>query len=164
MLRLHAHCSYCGSLYADEQPWPRYCSHCKNITYRNPLPVAVVLQPIDDGILLVRRGIQPGQGKLALPGGYLDYNEPWENAGAREVLEETGLHIDPLGLQIFDVKSTAGNALLIFATAAPLTAADLPPFVPNDETLEIVVTREPIELAFPLHQQALARWFARYRS
>ena len=43
----HSHCSYCGSLFANEQPWPRACRPCGNISYLNPLPVAVTLLPVD---------------------------------------------------------------------------------------------------------------------
>src|SRR4029078_3947855 len=43
---IHSYCSYCGSAFAAEQPWPRECAACGNITYRNPLPVAVAVVPV----------------------------------------------------------------------------------------------------------------------
>lgn len=42
-------------------------------------------------ILLIRRGIEPNKGMMALPGGYIDWNETAEEAVVREVLEETGV-------------------------------------------------------------------------
>lgn len=42
-------------------------------------------------ILLIRRGIEPNKGMMALPGGYIDWNETTEEAVVREVLEETGV-------------------------------------------------------------------------
>ena len=41
-------------------------------------------------ILLVRRGIDPGRGLWAIPGGTLQLGETMRQCAAREVLEETG--------------------------------------------------------------------------
>ena len=75
----HAYCHVCGARYTikEAQTWPRSCGVCKNQTWRNPLPVVVVLIPVEDGLLTVRRGIEPQKGHLALPGGYIDYGESW---------------------------------------------------------------------------------------
>ena len=44
----------------------------------NPLPVAVVIVPVDDGAMLIRRSIEPAKGQLAFPGGksYIYYVSP----------------------------------------------------------------------------------------
>ncbi len=47
----------------------------------------------DGKILLIRRGIEPSRGKLAFPGGYVDWDETTEEAVVREVLEETGIEV-----------------------------------------------------------------------
>ena len=151
----HTYCSYCGQPYGPTAPWPRHCTNCNNITFRNPLPVAVVLQPVGNGVLTVRRTIEPRSGWLALPGGYIDWGETWQVAGAREVWEESGVQIDPAGLREFRVFSAGNSTLMIVARATPLTLAELPPFVPNDEASERVVLTEPQELAFPLHTEIL---------
>ncbi|MBI1877066.1 MAG: hypothetical protein HYR94_02315 [Chloroflexi bacterium] len=70
-LQKNSHCSYCGSPFAESQPWPRACVRCGNVTFRNPAPVAVVLLPVEDGLLVIRRGIEPQRGQLALPGGFI---------------------------------------------------------------------------------------------
>jgi len=51
-------------------------------------------------ILLVERGIEPYQGKLALPGGFLQSRkEDLETAAVRELAEETGIEADQLHLE-----------------------------------------------------------------
>lgn len=54
----------------------------------------VVILTIRDGrfaVLLVERGTPPFEGRLALPGGFLEAGETVDQAAARELEEETGL-------------------------------------------------------------------------
>jgi ADP-ribose pyrophosphatase YjhB (NUDIX family) len=159
----NSHCSYCGQRFVEGQPFPRTCAGCQRITYLNPLPVAVVLLPVDGGLLAVRRGIEPRRGRLALPGGYINLGESWQEAGARELFEETGIRIDPAEVADFRVLSAPDGTVLIFGLARPRRGADLPPFVPTEETAERVVLRGPHEeeLAFPLHARVVQEFFAR---
>lgn len=155
----HSHCSWCGLRYEDPA-WPRTCSRCGNTAWLNPTPVAVLIVPVDDGVLLVRRGIEPRRGELALPGGYIAFGESWQQGAARELFEETGVVVDPEGVRELMVRSPQqGNVVLIIGVSAPVTERELPPFAANDETTERVITRGAIELAFPLHTLALARFF-----
>ncbi len=48
-------------------------------------------------ILLVERGREPLKGFWSLPGGLVEVGERLDDALMREVLEETGLHVKPLG-------------------------------------------------------------------
>lgn len=153
-------CAFCAQPFALEQPWPRRCAHCGNTTYRNPLPVAVVLLPVDAGLLVVRRSIPPRSGLLALPGGFINHGEGWQAAGAREVEEEAGLRIEPTAIREFAVRSAPDGTLLVFGLAAPLCTADLPPFEPTAEASERLVLAGPADLAFPLHTEVAARYFA----
>ena len=50
---------------------------------------AIVLH--DGKILLVKRGIAPGKGLWAIPGGTLHLGETLKECAARELLEETGI-------------------------------------------------------------------------
>ena len=160
MFKKHTHCSWCGQAFAEAQTWPRTCLHCQNITFLNPIPVAVVLVPVDEGLLLIRRAIDPARGKLALPGGYINLGESWQEAGAREVFEETGLIIEPEEIQEFGVRSAPDGTILIFGLAQPRASAGLPPFTPTPETTERLVGKPlPDELAFPLHAEAMAAFF-----
>jgi ADP-ribose pyrophosphatase YjhB (NUDIX family) len=158
--RKNSHCSYCGHPFEVDQPWPRRCANCGNMSFVNPLPVTIVLVPVDDGLLLVRRNIEPHKGKLALPGGFIDLGESWQEAGAREVLEETGITIDPAGIQLVTVFSAPDGTIIIVGQAAPLHSEDLPDFVLNDEASERAFIKEPQELAWPLHTEAVKAYFA----
>jgi ADP-ribose pyrophosphatase YjhB (NUDIX family) len=130
----------------------------------------VVLVPIVDGgragVLVIRRAIPPGVGKLALVGGFVDEAETWQHGGAREVREETGLVIDPADLTPLWFTSTAPrpNRVLLFARARPLARAGLPPFVGDHETSARGVVFGPDGLdevfAFGLHAEAARRHFA----
>ena len=56
-----------------------------------------------DNILLVERGREPLQGMWSLPGGVLETGETLAEGIHREVLEETGLTIEIIGvLEIFE--------------------------------------------------------------
>ena len=132
------------------------------MSFVNPLPVAVIVLPVDDGVLAIRRGIEPGLGRLALPGGFMDLGETWERAAARELFEETGIRIAPVGIRhVLTVSPEDGRLLLVFGEAPRVRSSDLAPFVATDETTERVVLEQPIELAFPTHTEVLAGWFAR---
>jgi len=52
---------------------------------------AIVIK--DDAVLLVRRGINPGKGLWAIPGGNLNLGETLQDAAEREIMEETGIEI-----------------------------------------------------------------------
>ena len=56
-----------------------------------------------DRILMAQRGRQPLMGLWSLPGGLVETGESLDNAIRREVREETGLEVRPLGvLKIFE--------------------------------------------------------------
>ena len=57
---------------------------------------AVVLE--EDRVLLVRRGEPPSQGKWSIPGGLIHLGEHIEEAVIREVEEECGLRVRPIGV------------------------------------------------------------------
>jgi ADP-ribose pyrophosphatase YjhB (NUDIX family) len=58
-------------------------------------------------VLLVERGGHPFIGKLALPGGFANENEPVEETAARELEEETG--VSGLSMELVGVFSRPGR-------------------------------------------------------
>lgn len=57
---------------------------------------AIVLD--DDHILLVRRVNPPGKGRWSVPGGHLKLGESLYSGALRELMEETGIYGEPLGI------------------------------------------------------------------
>lgn len=156
----NSHCSYCGAAFPADAPFPRRCAVCGSTTYVNPLPVSVVLLPVgDSGLLLVQRVQEPAAGKWALPGGFIEIGETWQEAGAREVREETGFTVNPAGITLFDTRSAPDGTLLVFGLAPPLPPETLPNFAPSPETAAVTVMRGPGELAFSTHTEAAARYW-----
>ena len=155
----NSHCSWCGNHFPEDALWPRSCSACGNRSYLNPLPVVVVLLPMGDGLVVVRRNIEPAKGTLTLPGGYLDLGETWQEGARRELLEETGIAITPDDLTLYDVANGLDHPLVIFGLAARQPRGQLKPFVTH-ETQEVDLMTRPMELGFPLHTRIVARYFA----
>ena len=153
-------CSYCGSEFPDNSKYPRNCVRCGTQTWSNPLPVVVVMLPVEQdgklGLLIQQRNIEPQKGNWALTGGYIDNGEDWRSAAARETMEELGLVTDPAKFQLYDVVGGKHNTTLLVVCVYEDTfhASTLKLFVPNEEVQAVDVMWEPRELAFPSHTQA----------
>ncbi|MEF9881706.1 NUDIX domain-containing protein [Streptomyces sp. P9-A4] len=159
-----SHCSSCGAAYPADAGWPRTCRACGATAYRNPLPVAVALLPVTDGtgtgLVVITRTIEPARGGVALPGGFIDHGEDWRTAVARELREETGIRTSAEEVRLADALSSPAGHLLLFGLLPSRRAAELPPSTPTDETSGHHVLHAPEELAFPLHTEAVRKWFA----
>jgi ADP-ribose pyrophosphatase YjhB (NUDIX family) len=115
-------------------------------------------------LLLLTRANEPGIGKLALPGGFLNYGELAEDAVAREVWEETELRsvsCQFLGMFSVDYAYLGGQvavlelSFLVDTGSSPLSCrstaeARLLEFYPIDELID-----DPSQLAFPEQVAAL---------
>ena len=71
------------------------CPACAYVAWANPVPGAQALVERDGRVLLGRRRFDPSAGLWDLPGGFVDEHEHPLDALDRELLEETGLAIEP---------------------------------------------------------------------
>jgi ADP-ribose pyrophosphatase YjhB (NUDIX family) len=118
-----------------------------------------MLVPVDQGLLMIRRGIEPQKGKIALPGGFINVGETWQEAGAREVLEETLVSIDAKEIREYGVRSAGDGTLLIFGVTRLRKSSTLPPFRPTPETSErLVIEALKEEPAFELHVEMIRKF------
>lgn len=155
-----SHCTYCGNPYAVDAGWPRTCPACGNRRYLNPLPVVVAVVPMGNGLVGVRRNIEPSRGLLTLPGGYLDCGETWQEAASRELKEETGILVPAAGFRLYDVANGIDDTIVILGITARQPESLLQPFS-SSETQEVVIIDRPMELGFPLHTRVAAEYFAK---
>ncbi len=138
-------CSRCGSALQfgaidGEDRHRLACPDCGHITYVNPRLVVTVFPITEAGeIVLIRRGIDPGKGSWAQPGGFLEVDETVHQAAIRETFEETGLLIEPgeiVGLYTrleAAVVTIAFEARIVGGTAAPTPeATEIQAFAPED--------------------------------
>lgn len=139
------------------------CPKCGFIFYVNPRLVVTTLPITECGeVVLIKRGIEPGLGLWAQPGGFLEIDETVQDAAIRETREETGLEIEPgvlLGLYSrvqAAVVVVAYEARIVggLATATP-ESLDTRPFAPDAIPWP--------EVAFETSIRALHDWVARVR-
>lgn len=162
MHEANSRCSWCGNPFPRGAEWPRHCAGCGNTSYRNPIPVVVVLVPVPEGIVVIRRNIEPMKGTLTLPGGYLDCGETWQEGARRELLEETGISVDAGAIRLYDVQNGLDDTLVIFGLSEPQPSEAVRSFS-SEETREVAVIPGPAELGFTMHTRVVARYFAESR-
>jgi ADP-ribose pyrophosphatase YjhB (NUDIX family) len=158
-------CSRCGAplqfgVVPGEERSRLVCPACSHIAYVNPRLVVTVFPITAAGeIVLIRRGIEPGRGRWAQPGGFLEVDETVYQAAIRETREETGLLVEPgeiLGLYTrleAAVVTIAFEARIVGGIAAPTPeATEIEAFAPE---------RIPwSEIAFNTTSWALRDWLA----
>jgi ADP-ribose pyrophosphatase YjhB (NUDIX family) len=131
-------CTRCGSelhfgAVEGEDRHRLACRSCGYVFYVNPRLVVTTIPVNDAGeVVLLRRGIEPGRGWWAQPGGFLEVDETVTEAAIRETLEETGLLVEPG--EIIGLYSRLEAAVVVLAFEARIVggAARL-----NREALEI---------------------------
>ena len=94
-MREKTHCHFCGGRLNKKHHEGRerlFCNACQMPIYENPVP-ATCMVTVDERnrLLLVKRSVNPKKGWWCLPGGFMELGETPEEAGLRELAEETGL-------------------------------------------------------------------------
>jgi len=132
------YCSRCGEplMYGPIEAETRdrlVCPSCGFIAYVNPRTVVSTLPVTADGkIVLIRRAIEPGYGKWAQPGGFLEIDETAQEGAARETLEETGLVVEPT--DIIGIYSRPQAAVVVACWEARIVGGEM---APTSESLDV---------------------------
>jgi len=95
------YCPRCGHPVELEEHFGKLrpaCPSCSWIYFADPKVAVAALIEQGDRILLVRRVNDPQRGLWTLPAGFVDAGEDPVQAIERECFEETGLHVQVLGL------------------------------------------------------------------
>jgi ADP-ribose pyrophosphatase YjhB (NUDIX family) len=160
-------CSNCGTALrfgtVDGEHRDRLsCPSCGQIAYVNPRLVVTTLPITDDGqVVLLRRGIDPGRGAWAQPGGFLEVDETVDQAAVRETWEETRLIVEPGEIVGLYTRLEAAVVTIVFEARIVGGEAE-----PTPEALEIATFAPDAipwsGLAFATTTWALRDWLDRH--
>ena len=107
-----------------------------------------VIIPSERGVVLIRRGNEPFEGRWALPGGFVEVGETVEVAAYREAAEETGLAVEVarlVGVYSDPERDPRGHNVSV-AFLARVLSGDL--VAATDASEVAVLDPSSVELAF----------------
>jgi len=144
------------------------CPACGSHYYANSAPTVGALCEDEQGrLMLVRRAVEPQKGKWDTPGGFLEEGERPLDGLRRELLEETGLDVEPgefidAVTDLYGDGPDAPSILSLNWTARILGGTP----VPADDISEIrwfaaAELPAPEEIAFPSVAEIVGLWLAR---
>jgi len=161
-------CSRCGGqlMFGTIQGEDRErlaCEACNHIAYVNPRLVVTTLPITEAGeIVLIRRGIEPGVGFWAQPGGFLEVDETVHEAAIRETWEETGLLVVPGDIVGLYTRLEAAVVTIVFEARIVGGIA-----TPTPEATEIIAYAPDAipwpDIAFKTTLWALRDWLRLHR-
>lgn len=159
-------CPRCGAeLDLGLAPARAACPVCGFVAYANPKPTACAIVLDGDGrILLARRAGEPFKDCWDTPGGFVEEGEHPLDALRRELLEETGLEVEPgafvgVWMDRYGDAPDAESTLNLYWEATVLSGAPRP----ADDVAELAWFHPDElpgrdELAFSTVADALATW------
>ncbi len=135
------------------------CTACGSVFWQDPKVAVAALIPWGENgsVLLGRRAIDPGKGRWSFPSGYVDRGEDVQQAARREVLEETGLHVDIGGL--VGVYSAAGHPVVLIVYMARHVGGAACPGPEVSELAGFTLERLP-DMAFQHDEKIIREWLA----
>jgi len=162
------YCIECGGVLETKEIDSRrrlICRQCDRVHYRNPLPVVVGVLSREDGeMLLIRRGIDPGKGKWALPGGFMEEDESPQEAVLREIEEEIGIKGELAGLiGVYRTKSELYGSIIIIGYKIMVQSQS---YCPGKEVSEVksFPKSDLPPFAFSSHKEIITDSFRTYRN
>jgi len=96
-MKVFNYCPFCKSSdisFVDGKEFK--CNACSRTYFHNVATAAAAILEYDKKIILIRRAMEPGRGKLDLPGGFIDPEETLEDGLKREIKEELGITLDKM--------------------------------------------------------------------
>ncbi|MGO8760848.1 MAG: NUDIX hydrolase [Desulfobaccales bacterium] len=163
----YKYCPQCGGglekrLVKPGEPQRLVCTACGFIFYLDPKLSVIAVIPLDGGVVMVRRSIEPGYGLWVVPGGFVDLGEVVEDALVREIQEETLLTVRPI--RLLNIYSYPDHRTVIAAYVTEYVSGEL---TAGDETLEArVFGIKEIpwpKIAFSSTKEAMREYIRRYR-
>lgn len=161
---LYKFCPQCGGpllkkILQPQEPVRLVCRDCGFVFYLDPKLAAIAIVPLDGGVVLGRRAIDPAYGLWVAPGGFVDVGERVEAAVVREVREEVLLEVEVI--RLLNVYSYPGRTTVIVGYQVEVLGG-IPG--PGDETLEVrIFPPDEIpweEIAFASTKDALRDYLA----
>ncbi len=134
------------------------CPHCNRTMDqpRNPVPTVDIIIEVNNKIVLIKRKNPPFG--WALPGGFVDYGESFEDAAVREAFEETGLQLGTLR-QFHTYSAPGRDPRMHTASTVFIAQSDRLPRAGDDAAEAALFARDEIpEMAFD-HARILTDYF-----
>ncbi|HIF73134.1 MAG TPA: NUDIX hydrolase [Dehalococcoidia bacterium] len=143
----------------DLKPGPHghpACAECGRTIWNDPKVAGAAIVPMDDGIVMVQRAIEPEIGKWSFPSGYVNRGEKIEKAVEREVLEECGLETT-VG-KLVGLYSEEGNSIILAVYEVVIVGGKLESA--DHETLDVGVFKidQLPDLAFAHDRGIIEDW------
>ena len=139
------------------------CPDCEFVLWRDPKVATAVVIEAEGGIVIGRRGIDPGYGLWCLPGGFVNDDEHPQAAAARECREEIGADVEITGLLgVYHIRKDGAPSMVGIGYRARLQPGAVP--VAGSEMLEVNAFPGDSmpELEFNSHRQAMTDWRVRW--
>lgn len=160
-------CPNCGEKQFNNMQKNEYCCMSCNFIYFHNVAAAVsAIILFENNVLVTVRALEPGKGKLDLPGGFVDPQESLEVALSRELYEELGIQVthpeyfqsfaNPYSYEGIEY-STVESVFVVRLNQRPELDVELAEI--SDIRWIPTVSIEPLKFAFPSTQQALIRFF-----
>lgn len=156
----YTYCPYCGDRLTEtwmdiEEMNRPACPKGHFVYYPSLIGAAAIIVHHNGAVLLEKRAIEPGYGKWNLLGGYLIPGESVEEGAAREVFEESGLHVQ-LGKPF---KTWAGSRTLAVYFDAVIVGGELRGSKESLDVRFFNFNEIPWdEIAFIHHKDTLKQW------
>lgn len=163
------YCSSCGAQNSRAVPegdnrLRSVCPQCATVYYDNPKVIVSCLAYTGDKLVWVKRAEEPRRGYWVIPAGYLETKESLGQGAVRELMEETGLSVQPNSVSLYTLGTLQYTDEVYIVFRAKLENTN---YQANHEVLEIGLFDEQSapwnELAYEVMEPYIRRFYAELR-